>query len=331
MVVLTLVPAIQAGKNGSAHRGEDTGATGARGMEISRGAASTMPAPLMPLAGRLEGARGKATRPLSRGPLLLLLVVVIRMAGLNRGQTAEAVAPDLEVVLAGDMGPRRNCPNSILRRPIPSLTRRKSKKKCSRYCSVSCSFLPLLTALVRSFNHFKGVSHTDGETGKEGEQASLSEKAYDKSTSFFDNISCESLVRLKESDSDGGNVRSERRRNERSLNAETFGRAANDRFQIPQTPGVRHWPCSKTPFLFKTRRPHRGAPRRYGSAPHQAHQAHQVSHGLHQVSDNRQTRGGPSARGGYAAVVRGSSAPQKRFVVKRHLALNLLLGPVLIS
>jgi len=136
----------------------------------------------------------------------------------------------------------------------------------------------------------KGVSHTDGETGKEGEQASLSEKAYDKSTSFFDNISCESLVRLKESDSDGGNVRSERRRNERSLNAETFGRAANDR------------------------RPHRGAPRRYGSAPHQAHQAHQVSHGLHQVSDNRQTRGGPSARGGYAAVVRGSSAPQKRFV-----------------
>lgn len=74
--------------------------------------------------------------------------------------------------------------------------------------------------------------HVDTESiPSEGEQAPLpvpAEKAYDKSTSFFDSISCESLDRLKD-DSDGGNARSDRRRHERSLNAETFGRAANDR------------------------------------------------------------------------------------------------------
>ena len=74
--------------------------------------------------------------------------------------------------------------------------------------------------------------HVDTESiPAEGDQAPLpvpAEKAYDKSTSFFDSISCESLDRLKD-DSDGGNARSDRRRHERSLNAETFGRAANDR------------------------------------------------------------------------------------------------------
>jgi hypothetical protein len=78
------------------------------------------------------------------------------------------------------------------------------------------------------------VVHVETESSTEGELAPAAvpaEKAYDKSTSFFDSISCESLDRLKDDDG-GGNARSDRRRHERSLNAETFGRAANDRFAI---------------------------------------------------------------------------------------------------
>lgn len=143
----------------------------------------------------------------------------------------------------------------------------------------------------------KGVVHVDTESiPAEGDQAPLpvpAEKAYDKSTSFFDSISCESLDRLKD-DSDGGNARSDRRRHERSLNAETFGRAANDR-----------------------RAHHRGGPRRYGPpGPHQAHGGASAGGSNQPMDNNRPTRGGgfTSARGGYAAAVRGAPGPQKRFV-----------------
>jgi protein LSM14 len=143
----------------------------------------------------------------------------------------------------------------------------------------------------------KGVVHVETESSTEGELAPAAvpaEKAYDKSTSFFDSISCESLDRLKDDDG-GGNARSDRRRHERSLNAETFGRAANDR-----------------------RTHHRGGPRRYGPpGPHQAHGGAPggSAGGNNQPMDNRPARGGySSGRGGYAAAVRGSSAPQKRFV-----------------
>jgi len=137
----------------------------------------------------------------------------------------------------------------------------------------------------------------DGEA-IEGETASpvpvpVVEKAYDKSTSFFDSISCEALDRRKD-DADGATARSERRRHERTIDAETFGRAANDR---------------------KLYHHHRGGPRRYGNPG--SHQSHAASSGNSVPTANMDTRptrgGGGGYRGGYAAA-RGSISAQKKFV-----------------
>ncbi len=55
-------------------------------------------------------------------------------------------------------------------------------------------------------------------------------KAYDKTSSFFDSLSCESLDRLKEDQE--GSKQSNRRHHEKKLNVETFGQGSlgNNRY-----------------------------------------------------------------------------------------------------